>query len=430
MNTWLTALIVCILLLVSAFFSGSETGLMALNRYRLRHQVRKGVMAAKRVSTLIERPEQLLSVILIGNTLAVVIASSLFTLLAEKLFGHTGILVAPLLLTILMLIFAEITPKTLAAIHPERIAYAVSLPLKACYWIFYPLVRLLGFITLGILNLFGINTKLGSHDAPLSHDELRVLIASHPQHGTSPRTMLQGVLDLEHLCVDDIMIPRNDVMGIDLSQPWKTILKTLHLQTHHRMLVYRNSIDQPYGMLDTRNLSKLLMDNALNRNALLKSLDPMHFIPEGTPLNTQLRRFQTQRYRNGLVVDEHGMVIGFLSLQDILEEIVGDFNDEGALPMSDLQMQEDGSVMVPGAIAIRDLNRELGLNLPTQGPNTLGGLIMEALETLPQSGVGLRVGGCPVEIVRVENNSITLAKLMPQHHQAHADEVLPDEDVR
>lgn len=400
---------------------------MALNRYRLRHQVRKGVKAAKRVFKLLESPEELLSVILIGNTLAMVIASSLFTLMAEELFGHLGILLAPIILTLLMLIFAEITPKTIAAIHPERVAYAVSLPLRFFYWLFFPLMRLLSLITLSILRLFRISLK-SSHDQPLTNDELRVLVSSHPGQARPHREMLEGILELEHVSVDDIMIPRSDISGVNLDQPWKSVLKSLQHAQHQKLVIYRGSVDQPYGMLDTRVLTNLLIDNALNRTTLLKSLDQMHYIPEGTPLSTQLRRFQAQRYRKGLVIDEHGMVIGLVSLQDILEEIVGDFNDEANLPNHAIETLDDGSIIVPGTTAIRDINRELDLELPIQGPNTLGGLIVEQLESLPQSGLCLRIGGYPVEILRVENNTICSAKLMPQYHAPANDPAAHHED--
>jgi Mg2+/Co2+ transporter CorB len=394
------------LLLCSAFFSSSETGMLSLNRYRLRHQAKEGHRGAKRASALLERPDRLLGTILVGNNFVNILASAIATVLAIKLWGEAGIAIATVGLTIVLLIFGEITPKTLAALRPEAVAYPVSLPLLMLQKVLYPLVALLNWISNGLLRLLGVDLTNKGSDS-LSTEELRSVV--HESGSDMPmkrQSMLLGILDLERVTVDDIMIPRNEVAGIDLEDDLETIVTQLRTTPHTRLPVFRKDINQIEGIVHMRQIARLLSHDQLTRESLLDACSDPYFIPENTPLSTQLVNFQKQKRRIGIVVDEYGDVLGIVTLEDILEEIVGEFSNQDALRSPDIHPQDDGTLVIDGAAYLREVNRALGWQLPCDGPKTLNGLITEALEHIPDSGICLQINQYRLEILQAADNRV------------------------
>jgi len=380
--------------------------MLSLNRYRLRHQAKEGHRGAKRASTLLERPDRLLGTILVGNNFVNILASSIATVLAIKLWGEAGIAIATIGLTITLLIFGEITPKTLAALRPEAVAYPVSLPLLLLQKVLYPLVALLNWISNGLLKLLGVDLSNKGNDS-LSTEELRSVV--HESGSDMPmnrQSMLLGILDLERVTVDDIMIPRNEVAGIDLEDDLETIVTQLRTTPHTRLPVYRNDINQIEGIVHMRQIARLLSHDQLTRESLLEACNEPYFIPENTPLSTQLVNFQKQKRRIGIVVDEYGDVLGIVTLEDILEEIVGEFSNQDALRSPDIHPQDDGTLVIDGAAYLREVNRALGWHLPCDGPKTLNGLITEALEHIPDSGICLQINQYRLEILQAADNRV------------------------
>ncbi len=402
-----------VLIFCSAFFSGSETGMMSINRYRLKHQTREGNSGAKRVTRLLERPDRLIGLILIGNNFVNILASAIATIIAVRLWGAIGIAIATGGLTIVVLLFAEVTPKTLAALYPEKVAFPASIILRPLLKLLYPLVFLVNALSNNLLKLLGIQVDTGGSDH-LSTEELRTVV--NEAGAMIPRKhqkMLLSILDLENVTVDDIMVPRNEIAGIDITDSVDEILDVIRNSVHTRLLIYEDDIDQVRGFLHARNFGRVLEPDQPSLAVLMGLLDPIYYVPEGTPLNTQLAKFQQKKDRIGLVVDEYGDIQGLVSLDDILEEIVGEFTTDYAAASKDVHPQEDNSFLVEGSATIRDLNRHMHWRLPTDGPKTLNGLITEYLETIPQAGTGLRLSGYPMEIIHVKDNMIKSVKIWP-----------------
>jgi len=394
------------LLLCSAFFSSSETGMLSLNRYRLRHQAKEGHRGARRASELLAHPDRLLGTILVGNNFVNILASSIATVLAMQLWGEAGIAIATIGLTIILLIFGEITPKTLAALRPEIIAYPVSLPLKMLQKVLYPLVAMLSWVSNGLLGLLGVDLSNKGNDS-LSTEELRSVVReSGSDLPLNRQSMLLGILDLERVTVDDIMIPRNEVAGIDLDDDLEAIISQLRTTPHTRLPVFRNDINQIEGIVHMRQIARLLSHDKLTKESLLAACTEPYFVPENTPLSTQLLNFQKQKRRIGIVVDEYGDVRGVVTLEDILEEIVGEFSNQDTLRSPDIHPQEDGTLVIDGAAYIREVNRALDWHLPCDGPKTLNGLITEALEHIPDSGICLQIGNYRLEILQAADNRV------------------------
>jgi len=394
------------LLLCSAFFSSSETGMLSLNRYRLRHQAKEGHRGARRASELLAHPDRLLGTILVGNNFVNILASSIATVLAMQLWGEAGIAIATIGLTIILLIFGEITPKTLAALRPEIIAYPVSLPLKMLQKVLYPLVAMLSWVSNGLLGLLGVDLSNKGNDS-LSTEELRSVVReSGSDLPLNRQSMLLGILDLERVTVDDIMIPRNEVAGIDLNDDLEAIISQLRTTPHTRLPVFRNDINQIEGIVHMRQIARLLSHDQLTKESLLAACTEPYFVPENTPLSTQLLNFQKQKRRIGIVVDEYGDVRGVVTLEDILEEIVGEFSNQDTLRSPDIHPQEDGTLVIDGAAYIREVNRALDWHLPCDGPKTLNGLITEALEHIPDSGICLQIGNYRLEILQAADNRV------------------------
>lgn len=402
------------LIFLSAFFSAAEIGMMSLNRYRLRNLVRKKNRTARRVSKLLERPDRLLGIVLIGNNFANIFASAIATVITIRIFGTAGVILATIVLTLIILIIAEITPKTLAALHPEKVAFASSIPLWWLLRILYPVVWCVNVISNGLLRLLGIKLKHGGLDT-LSHEELRTIVREATGKTiTMYQEMLLSILDLQKVTVEDIMIPRNDIIGIDINDDWDIILNQLTLSQHTRLPIYRETIEHVEGMLHLRRALNLLAQNRLNKKSLLAVADEVYFVPEGTPLNIQLLNFRQKKLRSGLVVDEYGEILGLITLEDILEEIVGEFTTNLSTASRAIERQRDGSYLVDGSVTARELNRIMKWELPTHGPKTLSGLIVEYLEALPTTAVALRLAGYPIEIIEVEENRVKVARIMPK----------------
>jgi Mg2+/Co2+ transporter CorB len=399
-----------VLVILSAYFSGSETAMMALNRYRLKHLANEGHGGARRASRLLERPDKLLSVILIGNNFVNFSAASIATLLALELFGEAGIAIAPIACTLIFLIFSEVAPKTVAAAYPEKIALPSSYVLDLLMWILYPLVWLVNGTANGILHMVGMRQG-DSADDNLSHEELRTVVFEGAQIAAQPQNMMLGVLDLDKVTVEDIMVPRTEIFGIDLEDDMGDIIDQIRASQHTRLPVFKNDIDKIIGILHMRNAAKILTEDELSKALILQATDEPYFVPENTPLQTLLFNFQQHKQRIGMVVDEYGDIQGIVTIEDILEEIVGEFTTDLANTNIDIHPQDDGSYLINGGTHIRLINRQLGWVLPQDGPKTLNGLITEHLENIPESNICMVIGGYRIEVLQIQDNMIRTAKI-------------------
>ncbi len=400
-----------LLLILSAFFSGTETALMSLNRYRLRHRARSGHRGARLAEALLRRPDRLIGLILLGNNLVNISAASLVTLISLRLGGEAAIAIGTGLLTLVILIFAEVAPKTVAALHPEKVA------LPAAY-VYYPLLRLLypfvwvtNLLANTVLRLFGVrHDEAQSHS--LSSEELRTVVnEAGAMISRRFRRMLTSILDLEKVTVDDIMVPHNEIIAINLEDSMSEILDQIQASQHTRLPAYRDGIDNMVGILHIRRLVTALRKAELTRESLVAALQEPYYVPEGTPLSTQLVQFQQRKRRLALVVDEYGDIQGMVTLEDILQEIVGEFRTVPSDQHPDLQPDGTGGWIVDGGANVRELNRLLGWQLPTDGPKTLNGLILETLETIPEPGTVLALNHYSVEILATGENMVRSARI-------------------
>ncbi len=399
------------LIVLSAFFSSSETGLVALNRYRLRHQANSGHRGARLAQQLLGKPERMFGLILLGNNLVNILAASIATVIALRLLGEGGIWVSTLALTLVILIFAEVAPKTLAAIYPERIAYPASYILTPLLRILYPAVWLTNLMAATLLRPFGVNRQ-GLHQDSLSREELRTLVKEGGrQISLDHRQMLINILDLEHGTVDDVMVPRQDIVGIDLDAEWDDIMQALTESIYTRMPVWRGDLDNIVGLLHIRTILPRLIQNRLDRDGLLRAVRSPYFVPEGTALTQQMLEFQSRERRLGLVVDEYGDIQGLVTLDDILEEIVGEYTTEGGGRQKLIRKLEDGSWIVDGGATLRMLNRRMDWDLPTSGAKTLNGLILEHLESLPDGRTSLKIDNHIFTIVDMVDKRIRKVKV-------------------
>ncbi len=402
--------ILVVLLLLSAFFSGSETALMSVNRYQLRHKARHGHPGAKLAEKLLERPDRLIGLILLGNNLVNFSAASLVAVIAFKIGGQPAVAIGTLILTLAVLIFSEAAPKTLAALNPERLAYPAALICYPLLKITYPIVWLTNAASNGVLFLFGVRSK-GNELHALTREELRTVVHEAGTRISSRyRQMLLSILDLGKVTVDDIMVPHNEIVGINLDDSDEEILATIAQSQHARLPIFNDNIDQIVGVLHLRQLANL-MPAEINRETLMGLLTDPYFVPEGTPLSTQLVQFQRRHQRFAVVVDEYGDVQGIVTLEDILEEIVGGFTTDPTDGDSVVVKDGAGTFIVEAGANIRDLNRSQGWKLPTDGPKTLNGLIVELLEAIPEPGECLKINGYPIEIVESDDNRIRSVRI-------------------
>lgn len=403
------------LILLSAFFSGSETGLMALNRYRLRHLVREGRRSAILAEALLRQPDRLIGLILLGNNLVNNLAVAVATVIAIRVVGEVGVAVAPLVLTPLLLVFSEVAPKTLGAVRPEQVAFPAAYvytflnsPWNPMVWTAWVVNRFAN----GLLLMFGVNISSPGQES-MTREELRTVVME--AGALIPRKhqrMLLSILDLESVRVADIMVPRSEIIGINLNDTEEKILTVIDNCQHTRMPVYRDNIDHIIGILHVRNLPRVVgTREEFDKDKLESILREPYFIPMGTPLHKQLMQFQQHRLRVALVVDEYGVIQGLATLEDLLEEIVGEFTTDLQAFMADVQKQPDGSCLIAGSASIRDINKQLSWQLPAEGPRTLNGLILEHLETMPETGTSLRIGDYTMEIMQTTENAVRMVKV-------------------
>ena len=412
---WAQFFTLCVLLLLSAFFSIAETSMMAANRYRLRALVRSGNRGAILTSQLLSRTDRLLGMVLIGNNLTNAAASALVTAIAIGRFGNNRsvLFVATSLIAFLIIVFAEITPKVIGATFPLRIALVVSFVLRPLSYLFRPAVWFVNLFTGLILRPFHLASRDKSAAHRLSPEELRALVLESGHFIPKQHTkILLNLLDLDSVTVYDVMTPRPQVEAIDLDDPIEVITQRLSTSYHNKLPVFQGEINQIRGILHVRKCLALMAEGPLTKEGVQGALAEAYFIPSGTSVSQQLQYFQDKRERLGIVVDEYGEVQGLVTLEDIVEEIVGEFTS--SMPRADhgpLHWNERGEALVEGALALREINRKLGLSLPLSGPNTLNGLILEELQEIPDSSVALRIGNCVIEIVQVQNQAVRIARL-------------------
>lgn len=403
------------MVVISAYFSGSETGMMTLNRYRLRHRAKQGNRAARRVEKLLRKPDRLISLVLIGNNLVNILASALGTIVGMRLYGNAGVAIATGVLTFVVLVFAEVLPKTVAALYPEKVAYPSSFLLAPLLILMMPLVWLLNMVTRLLMRMVGIKADVTISSA-LSKDELRTIVnESRSQISRRNQDMLLSVLDLEKISVDDIMVPRNEIVGIDINDDWKAIVRQLTHSPHGRIVLYRDSLDDTISMLRVREAYRLMTEkNEFTKEVMLRAADEIYYIPEGTPLSTQLVKFQRNKKKVGLVVDEYGDIQGLVTVEDILEEIVGDFTTSMSPSLAEeVTPQNDGSVLIDGSASVRELNKAFNWHLPEDEARTINGMILEALEEIPAAGTRVRIGLYDIDILDVQDNMIKQVKVLP-----------------
>jgi Mg2+/Co2+ transporter CorB len=407
-----TILIVAIVILAvaSAYFSGTETAMMAVNRYRLRHLVKEGHSGARRVSALLARPDRLLGVILIGNNLVNNTAASLATIVALELYGDAGVALAPLVITLMFLIMSEVAPKTVAAHHPEPIAFGSSLLLAPLLRLLYPFVVAVNSVSNLLVRPF-VQPSAGAPSDRLTLDELRTVLREGAPIAKRRQDMLLSVVDLERVAVDHIMVPRNEIVGIDIDDPISTIIDHISTSQHTRLPVYKGNVNNVIGVLHLRRAVRFIQQGTFSKAELLQLTREPYFVPLGTPLHTQLFNFQKQKRRIALVVDEYGDVVGIVTLEDILEEIVGEFTTDFAGSIPEIHPQDDGTYYIDGSAVLRDINRALAWTLPTDGPRTLNGLILEHLEFIPDSNLCIRIGDYLIEILQIQDNRVVNAKM-------------------
>lgn len=401
------------LIFLAAFFACAETGLMAVNRYRLRHKARMKKRYAMILQKLLKRPDRLLAALLIGSTFANMLASSLATLIAFHYWGDEGAIIAAVVLTMIMLIFAEMAPKTLAAIYSDQVARWVADPIQLILKLLHPVIWLANSITNSVLKLFHIPTQYSLE--PLSREELRTIVyETTGKISKQYQNMLLAILDLSKLTVDDVMIQSHEVVGIDIEQPLEIIIDKIYKSNQGWMPVYRDNMNQIIGVLYTRDILRaLLTQQKIDKELLQQFIQEPYFVPEGTSLYKQLLYFQQSQGKIAFIVDEYGEIQGLLTLNDILEEIVGDFTSSVSLGKR-IRRQEDNSFLVDGSMTLREFNRMTACELPLGGPRTINGLITEHLESLPRSGTAVLIADYPIEIMEVKNNRVSIAKVFPK----------------
>lgn len=398
--------ILVFLILASGFFSGSETGLMSLNRYRLRNLANKNHKGAQKALRLLEKPERIIGMILLGNNFVNILAATIASIIGIRLLDDAGPWVSTFVLTGIILIFAEVTPKTLAALHPEKYALPSAYVLEPLLKLSTPFVWVINKITKAILRLLGISAKQQSQTS-LSSDEIRIVVneasAMIPEQH---QRMLISILDLEKVTVEDIMVPRNEITGIDIEDDWDNIRKQLASSQHTRLPVYAGDIDHIIGIIHIRNVIDLFQEDKDDKDSLRSIINEAYYAPIATQLHTQLLNFQKEKRRIALVVNEYGDIQGLVTLEDILEEIVGEFTSDPAANNKDVHKMEDGTYLVDGSASIRELNKLLNWELPTDGPKTINGLIIEYLEHIPEPGTSMLIAEHPMEIVHTTKNTV------------------------
>ncbi len=403
------------LLLASGFFSASETAMMAINRYRLKHQAERGHRGARLTQALLGKTDKLLGVILLGNNLVNTVAAMLSTIIAIRLFGQgeLALFFVTSALTFMILVFSEVTPKVLGASYPERVAYPASFVLTPLLKLAYPAVWFVNLFVQGLLRLLRIKPPLPGSGNILGLEELRtIVLESSKLLPGEHRRVLLNLLGLESIKVDDVMTPRNQIEAIDLNDEPERLLQQISTSHHTRLLVYEDSLDRVVGILHLRRVLHTLSSGEISAEALREVVLEPYFVPQGTPLFTQLQHFQKNHKRLALVVDEYGELQGLVTLEDLLEEMVGEFTTQAPAQAGWIRQMDDGSWMVEGSVLVRQLNRKLGLDFPQDGPKTLNGLVLEQLESIPEAGVSLKIGDVPIEIVQTQDRAVKVVRIV------------------
>jgi Mg2+/Co2+ transporter CorB len=411
---WLFALLV-VLVSLSAFFSSTETALMSINRYRLRHRAREGSSGARATEKLLETPDRLIGLILVCNNFVNSAAAAIVTVICLTLGGEGFAAIGVAIFTVVLIIFGEVAPKTFGALYPERLALPAALIYQVLLKVLHPVVWTTNLLANGVLRVFGITREKASATS-LSREELRTVVAEAStviphRH----QRMLMSILDLERIHVEDIMVPRSEIAGIDVTDEWEDILDQLRDSRHTRIPVYDGSLDELVGILHMKKVARLMARDEFDREqlvALARAREP-YYVPEGTSLNTQLLNFQRQRRRVAFVVDEYGDVQGLVTLEDLLEEIVGEFTSDTSSLHKDVHKEKGSSFIVNAAASVRTLNRKMGWSLPTSGPRTLNGLIIEYLETIPEAGTSLRINDYAIDVLQTGENAVKTVRLKP-----------------
>ncbi len=407
---WLMLGGLVLLILLSAFFSSSETALMAINRYRLRHLAEQGKKGALRAQKLLAEPDKLIGVILLGNNFVNILASALATILAVHFWGDQGVAISTTLLTIVILVFAEVTPKTLAVNHPEKIALPASLPLQWLLKLLFPLVWLVNQITRVLLRLLGQNQPDNSQQ--LSTAELKAAVFETVHLGQKHQNMLVNILELSRLKVEEVMVPRNEIQGLDLDEPWELLVRRMTSAYYTRFPVYQGDLNEIKGILHIRQVVQPLARGTLDKGQMLSLIRKPYFIPMGTSLSRQLLEFQKHERRMAMVVDEYGDIQGLVTLDDILEEIVGEYTSEPVTRTRYLTQRGENEFVVDGRADIRTLNRRMGWQLPDEEARTLNGLLLEQLETIPVPDTHIRIGNLDITILKVKDNHIKTVRIV------------------
>ena len=408
--SWALFAAILILTLLSAYFAASETAMMALNRYRLRHLVKKKHLGARKAHRLLRRPDRLLGVILLGNNFVIFLAASLGTVVGLRLLGDSGVVLSPIAMTFFFLVFAEVAPKTAAAHAPERLAFASVHLLDPLLKALRPLVWFINAFSNILVRPFA-RSREAADEARLTAEELHTVVREGAPIPKARQDMMLSILDLEKVTVNDIMVPRDEVVGIDIDDDMGEILSLLATSQHTRLPVYKDNINNVLGMLHLRRLARHLGQRAMNKAELMQQTREPYYVPEATPLHTQLLNFKREKRRIALVVDEYGDLLGIVTLEDILEEIVGEFTTDFASSMPEIAPQKDGSYLIDGGAMLRDINRALGWALPINGPKTLNGLVLETIETIPEASLCVRVEDYLIEILQIQDNLVKHCKI-------------------
>ena len=398
------------LLCLSAFFSSAETGMMALNRFKLKYLVKQRNKSAIRANKLLQRPDRLLGIILIGNNFVNILAAALTTILCLRLFGDSGVFIGSIILTMVVLIFAEVTPKTFAANYSEKVALPSSLILKFLQKLLYPLVWIVNFFSNSILKLLGVKEKESEED--LSPEELKSILENSGDLIPSRyQEMLLSVLELDKISIDEVMIPKNEVIGIDLSKDIEEIGDFLIDSKKEFFPVFDQNLDDIKGIINLYGINSFLSSQKKDTESLLENSEEVYFALENTSLNIQLNNFQKDKKKVAVVLDEYGSVKGMIDIKDILEEIVGELSDPHEEVKIDIKEQKDGSYLIDASISVREVNKRLGWDLPLSGPKTLNGLILENTETIPEANISLEIESYHIETVLIKDNMIKFTKV-------------------
>ena len=398
---------------------------MTLNRYRLRHLANDGHRGARLAQALLKKTDHLLGAILLGNTFAAVAIATISDDISLQLLGegNTGLIIGTITVTFVILIFGEITPKVVAAAHAEKIAFAYSYVLYPLTKILYPAIWFTNLFVMGLLKIFRIKVNFSEVTQAISTEELRTIVTESGHYiPKKNRAILLNLFDLENAIVDDVMTAHTHIEDIDLDTPFEELTQQISASNHTRLLVKQGANEEIVGVIHIRKVINLLRNGELTIEGLKDIIDDPYFIPSGTPLYTQIQQFQEKHERLALVVDEYGELKGLVTLEDILEEIIGDFTTQSPLRANTYHQEEDGSWLVDGSSNLRDLNKKLNLELPLDGPRTLNGLILEHFEDIPEAGTSIKIANCAIEIVQTQDKIVKSVRLLALNSNSAQDE--------